>query len=112
MQAHMMRTMPQMAPSPDQQRNIQLQMLTHMKRELASDPDLVARVAELEQQLIANTVTPIETNLAMRQLQQELMRRRMEKVIKQTQPVQQQQQQKGKEEEEVPMTGSVNDEDL
>lgn len=41
MQAHMMRSMPQMPmPSPEQQRNMQLQMLGHMKREFASDPDL------------------------------------------------------------------------
>lgn len=32
MQAHMARHMPQMMPSPDQQRNIQLQMMAHMKR--------------------------------------------------------------------------------
>lgn len=32
MQAHMARNMPQMMPSPDQQRNIQLQMMAHMKR--------------------------------------------------------------------------------
>jgi len=39
MQTHMMKNMPQMMmqqPSPDQQRSIQLQMLTHMKKEFAN----------------------------------------------------------------------------
>lgn len=38
MQAHMAKNMPQMMqPSLDQQKNIQLQMLAHMKKEFASD---------------------------------------------------------------------------
>ena len=32
MQAHMMRNMPQMMPSADQQKTIQLQMMAHMKK--------------------------------------------------------------------------------
>lgn len=49
MQAHMMKNMPQMQmqmqqPSPEQQRTIQLQMLTHMKREFASEPDLAPQI--------------------------------------------------------------------
>lgn len=45
MQAHMMKNMPQMMqPSPEQQRNIQLQMLTHMRREFAAEPDLAPQI--------------------------------------------------------------------
>jgi hypothetical protein len=40
-------------------------------------------VGELEGKLTEGSITPIEANMAMRQLQQELMRRRMEKVVKQ-----------------------------
>ena len=45
MQAHMMKNMPQMMqPSPEQQRVIQLQMLTHMKNEFSSEPDLAPQM--------------------------------------------------------------------
>lgn len=45
MQAYMMKNMPQMMqPSPEQQRIIQLQMLAHIKKELTSEPDLVAQI--------------------------------------------------------------------
>jgi len=45
MQAHMMKNMPQMMqPSPEQQRTIQLQMLTHMKNEFSSEPDLFPQI--------------------------------------------------------------------
>lgn len=97
MQAHMMRNMPQMPmPSPEQQRNMQLQMLTHMKREFASDPDLEAKVGELETKLRDGSLSPIETNMQMRMLQQELMGRRMSKAMKQMQEAQAQKQQEEK----------------
>jgi hypothetical protein len=89
MQAHMMKNMPQMMmqqqPTTDQQRNIQLQMLTHMKKEFASEADLAPQIEELHTQLSESRLTPIEANMRMRQLQQELMQRRMSKVIKQQQ---------------------------
>jgi hypothetical protein len=45
MQTYMMKNMPQMMqPSPEQQRIIQLQMLAHMKKELASEPDLATQI--------------------------------------------------------------------
>ena len=46
MQAYMMKNMPQMMqqPSPDQQRSIQLQMLTHMKKEFTNEVDLAAKI--------------------------------------------------------------------
>ena len=45
MQAHMMKNMPQMTqPSPEQQRVIQLQMLTHMKNEFSAEPDLAPQI--------------------------------------------------------------------
>ena len=45
MQAHMMKNMPQMMqPSPEQQRVIQLQMLTHMKNEFSAEPDLAPQI--------------------------------------------------------------------
>jgi len=45
MQAHMMKNMPQMMqPSPEQQRMIQLQMLAHMQKEFASEPDLATQI--------------------------------------------------------------------
>lgn len=47
MQAHMAKNMPQMMPSPDQQKAIQLQMLAHMKKEFANDPDLFPKFNEL-----------------------------------------------------------------
>jgi hypothetical protein len=113
MQAHMMKSMPQMMqPSPDQQRTIQLQMLTHMRKEFASEPDLAPQIEELHTQLSENKLTAIEANMKMRQLQQELMGRRMSKVMKQQQEQQQQQEQKKKDEdEEAPMV-RLPDEDL
>lgn len=53
-------------------------------------------------------MTPIETNMRMRQLQQELMQRRMSKVAKQHQ---ENIQKKREEEEEAPMV-RLADEDL
>ena len=47
MQAHMMKNMPQMMPSTEQQKAIQLQMLGHMKRELANEPQLAKQAADL-----------------------------------------------------------------
>ena len=48
MQAHMMKNMPQMMmqnqPSQDQQRAIQLQMLSHMKKEFAAESDLATQI--------------------------------------------------------------------
>lgn len=94
MQAHMMRSMPQMPmPTAEQQRNMQLQMLTHMKKEFASDPDLETKVVDLEAKLREGTLSPIEANMQMRMLQQELMGRRMSKAMKQMQEAQAQKQQ-------------------
>lgn len=106
MQAHMMKNMPQMMqPSADQQRTIQLQMLTHMRNEFASEPDLAPQIDQLHAQLSSSQLTPIEANMRMRQLQQELMQRRMAKVMKQHQEQQEQQQntKKREEDEEAPM---------
>jgi hypothetical protein len=61
---------------------IQLQMLAHMQKEFSSEPDLAVRVQELQKELEEGSLTPIETNMRMRQLQQELMGRRMGKVMK------------------------------
>lgn len=92
MQAYMMKNMPQMMqhqhqhqPSSDQQRTIQLQMLTHMKKEFAAEPDLAPQIEQLHHELSESKLTPIEANMKMRQLQQELMQRRMSKVMKQHQ---------------------------
>lgn len=41
LQAHMMKNCPQMMPTIEQQKSIQLQMLAHMKRQLADKPDFV-----------------------------------------------------------------------
>lgn len=111
MQAHMAKNMPQMmAPSADQQRNMQMQMLAHMKREFATETDLLSKFNELESKLKEGELTPIEVNMQMRMLQQELMSRRMKKVSKQLED--QKESEKNKhEEEETPMR-ETNDEDL
>jgi hypothetical protein len=112
MQAYMMRNMPQMMqPSPEQQRTIQLQMLAHMRNEFASEPDLAPQIDQLRAQLEEGKLTPIEANMRMRQLQQELMQRRMSKVMKQHQEQQQkleESKKKHEEDEEAPIA----DEDL
>jgi hypothetical protein len=59
MQAHMMKNMPQMMPSTEQQKAIQLQMLGHMKRELAAEPELAQQAGELEEKLGKGEITPI-----------------------------------------------------
>jgi hypothetical protein len=46
---------------------------------------LAPQIEELHAQLSESHLTPIEANMRMRQLQQELMQRRMSKVIKQHQ---------------------------
>ena len=92
MQAHMMKSNPQMMqPSPEQQKSIQLQMLAHMQKEFATDDDLLAKIVELEDKLKDGVLTAIETNMQMRMLQQQLLGRRMQKMQQQ---MQQQQQQK------------------
>jgi hypothetical protein len=86
MQAYMMRNNPQMMqmqPSVEQQRTIQLQMLAHMKNEFTAEPDLAPQIEQLHTQLTNNQLTPIEANMRMRQLQQELMQRRMANVMRQ-----------------------------
>jgi hypothetical protein len=102
MQTHMMRMMPQAVPSPEQQRNIQLQMLAHMQKEFASEPDLAQQITGLQTQLTDNQLTPIEANMKMRQLQQELMGRRMSKMKQQAEGIAQGKP-KREEEEEAPM---------
>lgn len=87
LQQHMMKNNPHpmMAqPSTEQQKAIQLQMLAHMKRELAApQPEFAKRIEELETKLTAGDLTPIEVNLAMRTIQQELMAKKMQEIIKQ-----------------------------
>jgi hypothetical protein len=103
MQAHMAQNMPQMMmPSSEQQRSIQLQMLAHMKKNFANEPDLCTRIGDLEGKLKENSLTPIEANMQMRQLQQELMARQMQKMQLQMQEQKQPTKEKN-EEEEVPM---------
>lgn len=93
MQAHMMRNMAQMPqPSAEQQKAIQLQMLGHMKKEFASDPDLQAKIEDLETNLREGALAPIEANMQMRLIQQELMSRRMSEAMKQMQQQQARQQ--------------------
>lgn len=91
---------------------MQLTMLAHMKKEFTAEGDLFSRFEKLEQQLKGGELTPIEVNMQMRGLQQELMARRMQKLQKQLQEQQGGKQDKGKgEEEEAPMR-EVHDEDL
>jgi hypothetical protein len=55
-----MKTMPQFAaPSTDQQKTIQLQMLNHMRKEFESEPDLSNKIGELQKELAEGSVTPI-----------------------------------------------------
>lgn len=84
MQAHMAQNMPQMAaPSAEQQKAMQMQMLAHMKKEFASEEDLSLKFNELESKLKEGSLTPIEANMQMRMLQQTLMGRRMERLQQQ-----------------------------
>lgn len=107
MQTHMARNNPQMMQaSPqqqEQQRMMQLQMIGHMKKEFESEPDIYEKFTELENKLKEKKLTPIETNMQMRMLQQELMARRMQKMQKQVQEMKEAEKGKQKEEEETPM---------
>lgn len=116
MQAHMMRNMPQMPqPSAEQQKVIQLQMLAHMKKEFASDPDLQAKIVDLETKLQEGALAPIQANMQMRMVQQELMGRRMSQAMKQMQQQQSSQQKLSEkeknEQQQAPMHNTA-DEDL
>jgi len=45
-------------------------MLTHMRREFTNEPELGGQVEELIKKLETNSVSAIEANMAMRQIQQ------------------------------------------
>lgn len=59
-------------------------MLTHMISQLQEkEPEITSKLNELLEGLKSNDVTPMEVGIAMRQIQQEMMKKQMEAVMKQ-----------------------------
>jgi len=59
-------------------------MLTHMISQLQEkEPEITSNLKELLEGLKSNDVTPMEVGIAMRQIQQEMMKKQMEAVMKQ-----------------------------
>ena len=112
MREHMMKHMPQMSPSPDQQKQIQQQMLAHMRKEFQDHPDLAEKIEAIREELEEGKLAPIEANMRMRQAQQELMGRRMAHMMREKEQQARPQEGKKEDEEEAPMTKEVADEDL
>jgi hypothetical protein len=68
-------------PPPEQQRAIQLQMLSHMKMQFQGDVEIFKEFEDIESNLKSQQLSPDEAGVRMRGLQQKIMEKKMKQIM-------------------------------